>query len=84
MTFGERVRARREEMGMSRQQLAGLLGVTLSAVSNYEKGISFPREDVILRLFDALETEQHSLADTDEGGKLQQLMQELEKGEDKE
>ena len=34
--------------------------------------------------FDALETEQHSLADTDEGGKLQQLMQELEKGEDKE
>ena len=35
MTFGERVRARREEMGMSRQQLAGLLGVTLSAVSNY-------------------------------------------------
>lgn len=61
MTFGERVRARREEMGMSRQQLAGLLGVTLSAVSNYEKGISFPREDVILRLFDALETEPNVL-----------------------
>ena len=61
MTFGERVRARREEMGMTRQQLAGLLGVTLSAVSNYEKGISFPREDVILRLFDALETEPNVL-----------------------
>ena len=61
MTFWERVRARREEMGMTRQQLAGLLGVTLSAVSNYEKGISFPREDVILRLFDALETEPNVL-----------------------
>ena len=39
---------------------------------------------ISLAEFDALVTEQHSLADTDEGGKLQQLMQELEKGEDKE
>lgn len=42
MTLGERVQARREELGMSRQQLADLLGVTPSAVSNYEKASAFP------------------------------------------
>ena len=35
MTFGDRIRARREEWGMSREELAGLLEVTPSAVSNY-------------------------------------------------
>lgn len=61
MGFGERMQARREELGLSRPALAALLGVSSSAVSNYEKNISFPKGEVILRLFDSLETDPNTL-----------------------
>lgn len=61
MAFGNRVRARREEVGLSRADLAKRLGVSLSAISNYETGVSFPKEEVMLRLFDCLETEPNVL-----------------------
>lgn len=57
MSFGDRIRERREQLGLSRPQLAQRLGVSPSAVSNYELGGSFPKEEVLLRLFDCLETE---------------------------
>jgi repressor LexA len=61
MKFGERMRACREELGLSRAELAGALGITLSAVSNYEKSISFPKEEIMLRLFDCLQTDPNTL-----------------------
>lgn len=61
MDFGERLKARRRELGLSRAELAVRLGVSPSAVSNYENGLSFPKEDVMLRLFDSLETEPNTL-----------------------
>ena len=61
MCFGERMQARREELGLTRQELAALLGVSPSAVSNYEKNISFPKEEVMLRLFDCLDTDPNTL-----------------------
>jgi transcriptional regulator with XRE-family HTH domain len=61
MKLGDRIRERREELGMSRQQLADALGVGLSAVGNYEKSISFPKEEVMLRLFDCLNTDPNTL-----------------------
>ena len=61
MTFGERLRARRTELDMSRIELAALLGVSPSAVGNYETGISFPKEEIMLRLFDCLETDPNTL-----------------------
>lgn len=61
MTFGERLRARRAELDMSRAELAALLGVSPSAVGNYEIGISFPKEEIMLRLFDCLETDPNTL-----------------------
>ncbi len=61
MNFGERVRARREELGMSREKLARLLRVTPSAVSNYEIGISFPKREIMLRLFDSLRIDPNTL-----------------------
>ena len=69
MSFGERMRSRREELGKSRQQLAGELGLSLSAISNYETGVSFPKEEVMLRLFDCLETDPNFLfQDSFQGG----------------
>ncbi|MDD3346393.1 LexA family transcriptional regulator [Oscillibacter sp.] len=61
MKFGERMQLRREEIGLSRAELAALLGVSPSAVSNYEKNISFPKEEVMLRLFDCLDTDPNVL-----------------------
>ncbi len=61
MSFGEQMRRRREELGLSRQQLADRLGVSVSAVGNYETGVSAPKEGVLLRLFDALETDPNYL-----------------------
>lgn len=61
MTFGERLRIRRGELDMTRTQLAALLGISPSAVGNYETGISFPKEQIMLRLFDALKTDPNTL-----------------------
>lgn len=38
--LGERVRARRLEIGMSQEKLADLLGVTFQQVQKYEKGVN--------------------------------------------
>lgn len=61
MRFGERMRARREELGLSRLDLASMMGISVSAVGNYEGGVSFPKEEVLLRLFDCLETDPNTL-----------------------
>ena len=61
MSFGERMKVCREELRLSRAELAKRLGVSPSAVSNYENGVSFPKEEIILRLFDALETQPNVL-----------------------
>ena len=50
MSFGQRLRERREELGMTRGELAKALGVSQSAISNYESGLNAMREEVLLRL----------------------------------
>ena len=57
MSFGYQLKKRREELGLSRAVFAERLGVTASAISNYENGLSFPKEEVMLRLFDSLEVD---------------------------
>ena len=57
MSFGQRLRDRRKELGLSQGELAKALGVSLSAVSNYENGLNAMREDVLLRLFRVLDVE---------------------------
>lgn len=61
MSFGDQLKKRREELGASRAEIAMGLGVSVSAISNYENGLSFPKEDVMLRLFDCLETDPNTL-----------------------
>lgn len=61
MSFGSQLKLCREERGYSRPALAELLGVSSSAISNYENGLSFPKEDVMLRLFDCLGTDPNTL-----------------------
>ena len=61
MSFGKQMRLRREELHLSRAALAEELGVSASAISNYENGVSSPKEEVLLRLFDALEIDPNYL-----------------------
>ena len=61
MSFGQRLRERRKELGISQGELAKALGVSLSAISNYENGQNAMREDVLLRLFRVLEIEPNYL-----------------------
>lgn len=61
MSFGSQMRRRREELGFSRTALAEELGVSPSAISNYENDLSSPKEDILLRLFDALRVEPNYL-----------------------
>ncbi len=61
MGFGEQLRRRREELNISRAELADRLGVTRSAIGNYETGVSTPKEEVLLRIFDALNVDPNYL-----------------------
>ena len=65
MSFGQRMRERREAMGLSRDRLAELVGVTRSAIGNYETGVSFPKEEILLRLFHALQVDPNYLYQDD-------------------
>ena len=61
MSFGEQLRRRREELGLSREALAERLGLSRSAIGNYETDIAFPKEEVLLKLFNALEADPNYL-----------------------
>lgn len=61
MNLGKRMQEQRERLGLSQAALAKLLGVSQSTIGNYEAGISFPKEDVMLRLFDCLNTDPNTL-----------------------
>ena len=55
MSFGEQIRLRRSELRLTRAELAERLGVSPSAVSNYENGVSFPKAEVAFGLCDILD-----------------------------
>ena len=61
MTIGKRIRELRERTGLTQAELAMRLGVTPSAVGNYESGRSFPKEAVLYRMFGALGCEPNEL-----------------------
>ena len=61
MGMGLRLRQRREELGLSRSELAGRLGVSVSAIGNYETGQNAVREDLLPRLLEALKVDANYL-----------------------
>lgn len=52
MSFGTRLKELRERKGLKQQELADYLGVKNTAISNYELGISSPKEEVMFKIFD--------------------------------
>jgi transcriptional regulator with XRE-family HTH domain len=52
--LGARIRARRGEIGMSQEQLAGAIGVSFQQVQKYEKGINRVAVSTLVDICDAL------------------------------
>lgn len=61
MNIGERIRKRREELGISQSELAKRIGVTQGSIGNYESGVSNPKMELMPKLFDALKTDANYL-----------------------
>ena len=57
MSLGDKLRQRRQEMGLTRPQLAAKICVTPSAIANYENGISTPKPDILISLINVLEVD---------------------------
>lgn len=65
MSLAQRLYQRRTECGLSRAELAETVGVTRSAIGNYETGFSKPKDEILLRLMDALQVDANYLYQDD-------------------
>lgn len=61
VSIGKRIREARKNRGLSRKELADLLGVTVGAIGNYETDVSFPKAPVLCALFGALQVDANFL-----------------------
>lgn len=61
MSLNSRIKERREALNMSRAELADIIGVTSSAIANYENGISSPKIELLYKLFEALKCDANYL-----------------------
>ena len=73
MSLNTRIKERREALNMTRVELANKIGVTSSAIANYENSISSPKIELIPRLFDALQCDANYLYQ-DEMNNLSELV----------
>ena len=44
--YGNKVRSIRAYLGMSQEQMAGKIGVSVGTLSNYERGLTVPPADI--------------------------------------
>lgn len=61
MSFGTRMKQRREELGLKQKDLGAILGVSGAAIGNYENGVSTPKAEVLNKVFDALQCDANFL-----------------------
>lgn len=61
MSINSRIKERRESLNITRNELADQIGVTPSAIANYENEISLPKVEIMYRLFAALKCDANYL-----------------------
>lgn len=61
MSIGERIKEKRKSLNISRQKLAKDLGVSVSAVSNWENNIGSPTVENVCRLMFVLQCDANYL-----------------------
>lgn len=61
MGIGYRIKEARISRGLTQEELGSLVGVTGSAITNYEKETSHPKEKIIYMLLDVLKVDANYL-----------------------
>lgn len=61
MSVGSRIKELRENRKISRSELADLIGVTVGAISNYENGVSSPKEPILFKIMEVLKCDANYL-----------------------
>ena len=61
MGIGKKIKQRREALNLTQGELAALVGVTQSAITNYESELSHPKELILYKLFEALDCDANFL-----------------------
>ena len=61
MSLGTRIKSARLAKKLTQRQLGELVKCTGSAIGNYEKGVSSPNEDILIRLMSVLEVDANYL-----------------------
>ena len=54
--IGKRIKERREQLGLTQEQLAEKLGLATHSISTVERGTTFPRCEKLILLLNGLET----------------------------
>lgn len=54
MSVGDRIKELRESKKLKQSDLAKIIGVTPSAIGNYENGVSHPKVDILYKIIEAL------------------------------
>lgn len=61
MGIGYRIKEARERLGLTQTELGSIVGVTGSAITNYEKETSHPKEQIIYKLMETLNVDANYL-----------------------
>ncbi len=61
MGIGKRIKKARESLGLTQNELGELVGVTGSAITNYEKETSHPKEPIMYKLLEVLKVDANYL-----------------------
>ena len=61
MGIGNRIKEAREALGLTQTELGEMIGVTGSAITNYEKETSHPKELIMYKLIEALKVDANYL-----------------------
>ena len=61
MGIGYRIKEARERLGLTQTDLGAIVGITGSAITNYEKETSHPKEHIIYKLIEALNVDANYL-----------------------
>lgn len=61
MSFGSRLKERRESLNITQPQLAAMLGVSKGAIGNWETDVNSPRATLLYDLFDILKCDANYL-----------------------
>ena len=67
--LGDRIKAGRHEKGLSQQEFAERLSVVRQTVSKWEKGLSNPDSDMLLKIAEVLDTTVSALLEKEEADK---------------